>query len=153
MGDSPYRFHNLWQLVAPPDDVFRALEQVADYPLWWAEMRAVQALDDATFEITCRSVLPYTLHFTTAQARTDRGSRILEARLTGDLEGTCRWAVGSAPTGTSADFTQEVVVRKALLRRLDPIARPAFKANHTRMMRSGERGLRTYLAGHRAKLD
>jgi hypothetical protein len=28
-----------------------------------------------------------------------------------------------------------------------PIARPAFRANHALMMRRGERGLRTYLAG------
>ena len=42
---------------------------------------------------------------------------------------------------------------KPLLRRLELIARPAFKANHSRMMRDGERGLRTYLAGYRARLD
>ena len=40
-----------------------------------------------------------------------------------------------------------MVANKALLRRLAPIARPAFRANHALMMRHGERGLRTYLAG------
>jgi len=40
-----------------------------------------------------------------------------------------------------------------LLRRLELAARPAFKANHTKMMRDGERGLRTYLAGYRAHFD
>ena len=44
----------------------------------------------------------------------------------------------------------EVLARKALLRRFGAVARPAFKANHTLMMRHGERGLATYLAGVRA---
>ena len=61
--------------------------------------------------------------------------------MTGDLDGFSRWTIASHPTGTAATFTEEVVATKPLLRKLEPIARPAFKANHTRMMRDGERGL------------
>jgi hypothetical protein len=83
----------------------------------------------------------------------DAGARILEANMSGDLDGFSRWTISSAPNGTSAVFEEEVVATKTLLRRLELIARPAFKANHTKMMRDGERGLRTYLAGYRARLD
>jgi hypothetical protein len=106
-----------------------------------------------TYELTCRSALPYELRFITRQAVRDSAARVLEANMTGDLEGFSRWTVSVTPTGTSATFDEEVVAQKPLLRRLEPLARPAFKLNHSRMMRNGERGLRTYLAGYRATFD
>jgi uncharacterized protein YndB with AHSA1/START domain len=153
MGDSSYTFQTVWHLNASPEDVYRALERVADYPLWWPEVRDVRPLGDQSFELTCKSALPYELRFTTTQSVRDPSARVLEARMAGDLEGFSRWTVRAQATSTSATFDEEVFARKALLRRLDPIARPAFKVNHTRMMRNGERGLRTYLAGYRATFD
>jgi hypothetical protein len=78
---------------------------------------------------------------------------VLEAGMTGDLEGFSRWTISVHPTGTEAVFDEQVVAAKPLLRKLEPIARPAFKANHARMMRNGERGLRTFLAGYRTQFD
>ena len=54
-----YKFHSVWQLHAPPDDVFHALARLPDYPLWWPEIKTVQALGDDSFELTCRSTLPW----------------------------------------------------------------------------------------------
>jgi hypothetical protein len=153
MGASRYRFRSTWHLGAPPDDVFAALERLADYPSWWREIRVVQPLGDDRFELTCQSLLPYTLRFVTKRVVQDQTARVLEAEMTGDLEGFSRWTIAASPTGTVAVFDEEVVAQKALLRRLELVARPAFTANHRLMMRSGERGLRTYLAGYRARLD
>ncbi len=153
MGDSSYTFQSVWHLSAPPDDVYRALERLPDYPLWWPEVRDVRPLGSETFELVCKSVLPYWLRFTTLQSVRDPAARVLEARMTGDLEGFSRWTIGVHPTGTAATFDEEVVVQKALLKRLELVARPAFKINHRRMMRNGERGLRTYLAGYHAKFE
>ena len=151
MGDSSYTFQSTWQLNAAPDDVYNVLERVADYPLWWPEVKTVRPLGDDVFELTCRAALPYDLRFTTKQAVRDPSTRVLEANMAGDLEGFSRWTISVHPTGTAATFDEQVVVNKSLLRRLEPIARPAFKANHRRMMHNGERGLRTYLAGYRAQ--
>jgi hypothetical protein len=153
MGDSSYTFQSEWHLSASPDDVYQALERVPDYPLWWPEIRDVRPLGDQSFELTCKSTLPYELRFTIAQSVRDPSARVLEAHMTGDLEGFSRWTVSAQTTGTTATFDEDVTARKALLRRLDPIARPAFKVNHRRMMHNGERGLRTYLAGYRAQFD
>jgi hypothetical protein len=153
MGDSSYKFRSEWRLGASPDDVYRVLERLLDYPLWWPEVREVRPLGAEAFELVCRSSLPYELRFTTRQSVRDPSARVLEANMTGDLEGFSRWTIGVHPTGTSATFDEEVVATKASLRRLEPIARPVFKLNHTRMMRDGERGLRTYLAGYRANFD
>jgi len=153
MGDSFYAFHSTWQVSAPPDDVYKVLERLPDYPLWWPQVKTVRPRGDDAYELTCRASLPYDLVFVTSQSKRDPDARILEANITGDLEGFSRWTISAHPTGTTAVFDEEVVATKALLRRLELVARPAFKANHSKMMRDGQRGLRTYLAGYRANFD
>ena len=153
MGDSQYAFQSVWHLNAPPDDVYRVLERLVDYPLWWPEVKSVVRLDDDRYELTCRAALPYELRFVTKQAVRDPVGRVLEASMTGDLGGFSRWTIASGTTGTTATFDEQVVATKSLLRKLEPIARPAFKANHRSMMKHGEQGLRTVRAGYRTKLD
>jgi hypothetical protein len=154
MAGSRYEFRSTWHLGAAPDDVYAVLERLPDYPLWWPQVRRVTLVNDHAYEVVCRSSLPYELQFTTEQAVRDPAARVLEARMAGDLEGFSRWTIASdAAAGTTATFDEQVVANKTLLRRLEVVARPAFKANHSRMMRDGERGLRTYLAGYRARLD
>ena len=153
MGESRYEFRSVWRLNAAPDDVFVVLERLPDYPLWWPQVRSVSALGNDTYELVCRSSLPYDLRFTTKQVVKSAADRVLEANMSGDLEGFSRWTITSDAHGTSAQFDEQVVATKAALRKLELIARPAFKANHTKMMRDGERGLATYLAGYRARLN
>ena len=153
MADHSYSFRSVWTLGASADDVYQALARLADYPAWWPEIKEVRSLSREEYELRCRSVLPYDLVFTTRQTRRDPQARVLEAHLDGDLEGFSRWTIQEFPEGSRATFEEEVVANKKLLQRLDPLARPAFKANHKLMMSHGERGLRTYLAGHRARWD
>ena len=82
--------------------MYRALERLPDYPLWWPEVRSVRQLGDETYELVCRSTLPYDLRFTTKQAVRDPGARVLEATMSGDLEGFSRWTISVHPTGTEA---------------------------------------------------
>jgi hypothetical protein len=152
VGRSRYRFRSTWHVPAAPDDVYAVLERLPDYPLWWPQVRHVTSLAHDAAEVVCRSSLPYELRFTTAQAVRDPVNRVLEATMQGDLDGFSRWTISADRDGTTAVFDEEVVATKRLLRWLEPIARPGFKANHSKMMRDGERGLRTYLAGHRARL-
>jgi hypothetical protein len=153
MADSRYEFRSVWHLHAAPDDVYAVLERLPDYPQWWPQVRSVTALGNDAYELVCRASLPYDLGFTTKQSVRSATDRVLEATMSGDLEGFSRWTISSDGDGTSAQFDEVVIATKPLLRRLELIARPAFKANHSRMMRDGERGLSTYLAGYRARLD
>ncbi|MGH3795385.1 MAG: SRPBCC family protein [Pseudonocardiaceae bacterium] len=148
-----YQFRSAWHLSAPRGDVFRALAELDDYPTWWPEVRAVHRVSDDARALTCRSFLPYDLDFTIRQSTRDRQTGILEARLSGDIEGFSRWTVTASSAGTLAVFDQEVVANKRLLQRLALIARPAFKGNHSLMMSHGRRGLRAYLAGMRLGRD
>jgi hypothetical protein len=144
-----YRFRSEWHLNAPASKVFVVLEALETYPAWWPEIRIVETLGPDRSRITARSWLPYDLRFDSRQARRDREAGVLEASMIGDLEGFSRWTLQpNGPTATTAVFEEEVVTNKALLRRLAFLARPAFRANHTLMMKHGEKGLRAYLAGH-----
>jgi hypothetical protein len=144
-----YRFRSEWPLAASTDVVYLALSELADYPAWWPEVRSAVRIDDEAYRLTCRSSLPYDLDFVTRQNRMDANAGLLEANMTGDLEGFSRWTITSAGSGTTAVFEEEVTANKSLLRKLALVARPAFKVNHALMMKHGRRGLSTYLAGVR----
>jgi hypothetical protein len=144
-----YVFRSEWRLDADPADVFAVLEDLATYPAWWPEVRRADPVDPDACRLTCRSLLPYDLAFTTSRSRQDPAAGVLEATMAGDLAGFSRWTITASGDGTLAVFDEEVDVTKALLVKLEPWARPAFRANHWLMMRHGQAGLRTYVAGYR----
>lgn len=147
MANNFYRFRSEWPLTAPSGDVYRALLELDDYPTWWPEVVSVTRISPDGAELRCRSFLPYDLVFTTCKSRQDPDAGVLEAHLEGDLAGFSRWTIHPEGTGTVAVFEEAVTAEKSLLRRTGAVARPAFSANHSLMMRHGRRGLRTYLAG------
>ncbi|MFD3658647.1 SRPBCC family protein [Streptomyces sp. NPDC058620] len=147
MDWSHYRFTSVWDVPAPPDTVYDALERAEDYPQWWPQVRAVTAIDATSGTARFRSFLPYELVVTANQSHRDPRSRVLEVTMTGDLEGWARWTVAPRAGGSRATYQQEVVVRRALMRRLAVPGRLVFRANHALMMRSGRRGLTARLQG------
>ena len=146
---SHYRFESVWRVNASSEEVFDALCELRDYPEWWPEVKESKELGPDRYELRCRSFLPYDLRFVTTRAKSNRDAGVLEARLHGDLNGFSRWTIVGDGPSSSLRFEEEVRVGKKLLNVLAPIARPAFIANHTVMMRHGETGLRAYLAGLR----
>ncbi|MEU8892093.1 SRPBCC family protein [Streptomyces sp. NPDC048442] len=141
-----YRFRSVWELPAPPKDVYTLLERAEDYPRWWPQVREVTAVDDRTGTARFRSFLPYDLLVTAHALRRDPVASVLEIGMTGDLEGWVRWTILPYGTGTRAHYEQVVDVHKPLLRRLAVPGRPVFLANHALMMRAGRRGAAAALA-------
>ncbi|MEZ3178868.1 polyketide cyclase [Streptomyces pimonensis] len=141
-----HRFRTLWTLSAPASVVCRVLERIEDYPLWWPQVRDVTRLDDTSGIVTIRSLLPYDLTSTVREGRRDPETGILEAGLSGDIDGWARWTVTRLGHHRClAHYEQEVDVRKPLLRLLAVPGRPALRANHVLMMRAGRRGLAAHL--------
>ena len=147
MGVEPhhYRFHSRWRLDCEPRLAYDMLADVASYPSWWPQMRAVRQLDDLSGELRCRSLLPYDLTFVIRRDVEDPVEMVLRARMTGDLAGTSQWSIDAVDGETVAVFDEDVVVRKALVRRAGLLVRPALRFNHDLMMRSGEHGLQRHL--------
>lgn len=148
MSLNDYRFRNLWAVRATTTRVFDALVDLASYPCWWPDIRAVTQLDDDTAEVTCRSALPYSLTFRLHRAEENAHAGRMRVDMTGDLEGYVQGLVAQHRTlGALLAISQRVVVNKPLLRALSPVARPLFQANHALMMWRGQRGFRAYLGG------
>ncbi|BFV56790.1 SRPBCC family protein [Kitasatospora sp. CMC57] len=145
MDANHYRLTSVWQLPAEPLGVYRILRDVEHYPRWWRQVRSVHRLTDHSGELVIRSALPYRIRLTVTEREQDTVALTLAAELTGDLVGWSRWTVHPEVTGSRVVFQEEVRPAKALMRRLAPVARPLFLANHAAMMRSGERGLRRLL--------
>jgi uncharacterized protein YndB with AHSA1/START domain len=145
-GLQEYRFADIWWLRAPTARVFAALTDLAAYPEWWSDVRAVRKIDEDTAEVVCRAALPYALTIRMRRAEQDEHAGRVGVHLSGDLEGVLVGTLAAHNGGTRLEISQEVVAHKRLLRALAPLARPLFLANHTIMMRRGHRGLSTHLA-------
>ncbi len=149
-GLTHYVFRSVWEVDAPLADVCRVLADVETYPSWWPEVREVRPLGGRRYAMTARSLLPYELRFVSEDGAAGGGvPGVIDARLSGDLEGFARFTVEDRGGWCRLTYDQEVDTHKALLNRLAVVARPAFKANHALMMRHGQAGLRTYMAGYR----
>jgi hypothetical protein len=141
-----YSFRSLWSVRAATSRVFDALVDLANYPSWWPDIRAVTRVDDDTAEVTCRALLPYALTFRLHRAVEDAAAGHMRVDMTGDLEGYVQGQVAEhRRAGALLAISQRVVVTKPLLRRFAPVARPLFRANHAVMMYRGQRGFRAYL--------
>jgi hypothetical protein len=141
-----YRFRNVWHVCAPPAVVYEVLSDIANYPVWWPEVRSATKIDDESGVLRCRSYLPFDLIVQVRHSIANQQAGLLRAQLTGDLEGFASWEIIGRDGGTDLVFDQEVVVNKALLRRLVLLARPFFRGNHDLMMRGGLKGLKQLLA-------
>ena len=144
--DRRYHFVSRWTVDAPRDAVYAAIYAVAEYPAWWPEVKETRQVDDDRLWMRTRSVLPYDLAFELERTIAEPRSGILEARLTGDLEGVIRWSIEDAIPGCVITFDEDVALNKPALNRLASIVRPAYVANHWVMMAHGQTGLRTFLA-------
>ena len=140
-----YRFDNLWHLRAEREQVYSALADVERYGHWWPQIREVQRIDADSGRVRIRSLLPYTLDLVLTRTVEDEAGGILRVGVAGDLQGWCAWQLSAEGAGTRARFSQEVEVTVTVLQRAPFAIRPLLRGNHAHMMRSGERGLRTYL--------
>jgi hypothetical protein len=143
-----FRFHDIWILAAPSDQVFEVLAEPDRYPAWWPNIVAVRRIDEASGILTCRSLLPYSLRIVVRREVVDPAAGRLRARLDGDLMGWSEWRVTGLPRaggpGVRVDFRQEVVAPGVPGGRWS-LLRPVLDTNHRLMMRRGRRGLAAHL--------
>lgn len=136
-----YRFDERWSVPSGRDVVFDLLADLAAYPAWWPQVRAVARVDDDTAHVVARSLLPYSLDMVLTRVVEDREAGVLEARLSGQLDGWCRWTLRDAAAHTDVEYEQEVTTPGRLMSAASAVARPVLVANHAWMMRGGRRGL------------
>lgn len=136
-----YRFEHAWSLPLRRDRLFEVLADVAGYPDWWPQVRAVARVDDDTAHVVVRSALPYSLDLTLGRAVEDPVAGVLEARVQGRLDGWSRWTMRGVGSSTWLRYEQEVTARGRLMEVGSRFARSLLVANHDAMMRGAREGL------------
>ncbi|MFX4273103.1 SRPBCC family protein [Propionibacteriaceae bacterium Y1685] len=133
------RFEDQWLINIPYEVLHARLADLARYPDWWPEVRAIARTGEDSALALIRSRLPYTLVVELTAARQRPG--VMETSLQGDLTGWARWTLIEQSTGTLLIFEQEVDVHGAVLRVAAALVRPLLRWNHDQMMRSAVRQL------------
>jgi hypothetical protein len=139
-----------WRVKASAEEVFEILSQPLEYPRWWPSVYLSAKQTGARLvTLHTRGWLPYTLTWEALETGMD-APRLLSVQATGDLMGRGVWSV--VPDGEFCDigFDWLVEVEKPLLKRLSPVLKPAFEANHRWAMEQGLRSLELELERQRA---
>jgi uncharacterized protein YndB with AHSA1/START domain len=153
-----YEFVSNWNIAAPLDRVYAAIEDADSWPQWWRGVLSsvvLQAGDadgiGSVRRTVWKSALPYKLEFDSEVVRLEK-DKLIEVRAFGQLDGHGLWRfepAGDANTNARYDWT--VKTTKPWMNALSPIARPLFRWNHDVIMRWGEQGLNRHLAAQRER--
>lgn len=139
-----FRFRRSWLLAVSPEDFWRTIGRTEDYPRWWTWLRSFDPVPlepGASAACVVRAPLAYSLHFRVdvVQAVPEE---LLDARVTGDIEGPARLTVTPRAGGTEAGLSWELDVRAPPLRAAARVARPLLEWGHEWVVSSGVRQFR-----------
>lgn len=156
---SRFSLLSLWQFDAPIDKLWQALFDTASWPAWWpyvAQVSAIEAGDaDGVGSRWClvwRTALLYKLAFEVRVVRV-QAPRLLDAEAHGELRGMGRWRLTESALGTEVRYHWDVSITKPWMNWIAPIAAPAFRWNHERVMAEGGRGLARHLGARLLRVE
>jgi hypothetical protein len=142
-----YAFLTAWRVAAPREAVFEVIHASERWPEWWDGVESVVKLEEGDAEgrgslgrYVWRSAMRYRLAFEMRITHVDRPRR-MEGSAVGELAGTGSWRLYEDEGATAVLFEWRVHTTRWWMNALAPIARPAFKWNHDRLMHAGGRGL------------
>ena len=167
MAANDYHFITTWRIAATPEEISAVLGDAEGMARWWPSVYLqvrVHEPGDANghgkvVELWTKGFLPYTLRwrFKVTESDPPMGFR-LDAE--GDFVGRGIWTLrreieADQPGGplTTVVYDWLIVAEKGILKRLSPIMKPVFGANHRWAMAQGERSLRLELARRHAGAD
>lgn len=157
MAANAYHFVTTWRVEGEVAEVAGVLADVASLTRWWPSVYLdVQELEPGAPDgvgklvaLYTKGWLPYTLRWEFRLTEVAYARRIvLEAQ--GDFVGRGIWNFSQDGPDTVIVYDWQVAAQKPMLRRLSPLLKPIFAANHHWAMEMGERSLRLEVARRRA---
>lgn len=153
-----YKFITRWHIAAPIEQVWNAITDFEDWPLWWDAVDSVGELDPRETNgvhmrrFVWKTPLSYTLTFDTRIVVMQAPVK-MEAIAIGDVEGHGLWELSASDRGTEIYYTWTVRTTKRWMNFLAAIARPLLEWNHNAIMRQGGRGLAQRLQAELLDMD
>jgi hypothetical protein len=137
----------VWWTVAVTDQVWDVLANYSTWPAWWKGIQSVEVLrrgDESgvgtILRQQWRSRVPYTLVFDLEMLRIESG-KLLDGRVSGDLEGACRWSFAPVDGGTELRFDVDVRTGRWWMNLPIPFASMIVQASFETIMGWGREGL------------
>jgi hypothetical protein len=146
-----YHYVSTWQLQAPIQQVWAALNDLEHLPTWYSGVQEARELARGDAQGVGRRVryvikgrLPLRLAFeaTTTRSLPPRDQAL---RAEGELAGTGRWSLDQHGDITIARYTWEVRTTRPWMNLLAPLARPVFTWNSRGVMLQAGQGLAGFL--------
>jgi len=137
----PFEFDRTWTFDVPTSALWDRLTDIEHFPQWWPWLRRFDTGGDglrAGTEADCvvRAPLPYALRFR-VHVEDIVPERVVDARVTGDLDGPARLEVAPHGEGSSARLAWRVEVRAPLLRLGATFSRPVMEWGHQWVVDTG----------------
>lgn len=145
-----------WRVEASLEAVNDVLGNASRFPDWWGDVYLeVRELEPGDAEgvgrclaLTTKGLLPYHMNWQ-ARVTESRFPFGCSIEATGDLAGNGTWTLSRDGACVDIHYDWQVRAERPLLRRLSPIMRPFFAANHRWAMARGLDGLRRELGCRR----
>jgi len=145
-----------WRVEASVEEVNEVLRDVQRFPQWWGDVyldvRELEAGDangvGRRLALTTKGLLPYKMRWQ-ARVAASRFPLGWSIEATGDLVGHGTWTLSQDGAFVDIHYLWQVRAERPLMRRLSPVMRPLFAANHRWAMARGLAGLRRELARRR----
>lgn len=138
---STYAFVTTFEVGAPPTDVFDLVVEPEPWLAHWGDVvdvdrRRTGARNGTGSAIagSVRAPLGYRIGGRIDVVGAQRPERV-EMQVTGTIRGSGLWLLRPTTAGTAVRFSWEVRPAATWLRVLTPVARPAFEAAHTTVVR------------------
>ena len=142
-----YRLFTTWRIAAPLAQVFDAILHSLRWPEWWPGAELVEEIEPGNADgigsirrYSWKGRLPYRLGFCARATRIET-PRVLEAVVTGDLDGTGRWMFSFEDGITTVHYEWHVRTTKPWMNAVAPFTRGVFTRNHHALMRKGGEAL------------
>jgi hypothetical protein len=146
-----YRFVTRWQFEAPIQAVWDAVSDLFTYPKWFPYFSDVSVTnrggpDDigSVYRVKVSTKLPYSLAFDLETVRREP-PRLLDAKSTGQLEGSGIWELSEQGMVTTAVYHWNVRTTRRWMNASAPLLRPLFVWNHGKLMDAAGENLAKYL--------
>ncbi len=148
MPINEYHFITHWSFKSTPEEITEIIGDARDLTRWWPSVylgaTVLEKGDErgvgAVIDLYTKGWLPYTLRwkFRVSESRAPNG---LTLEATGDFVGRGIWTFEAAGDRVKIVYDWKIRAEKPLLRRLSPLMKPIFSANHRWAMEQGEKSL------------
>jgi carbon monoxide dehydrogenase subunit G len=146
-----YHYVSTWQLQAPIQQVWAALNDLEHLPTWYGGVQQARELASGDAQGVGRRVryvikgrLPLRLAFEATTIRSDP-PREQELQAEGELAGTGRWSLDQQGEVTTVRYHWDVRTTRPWMNLLAPLARPLFARNSKGVMLQAGEGLAAFL--------